>query len=473
MIPFLLCSLLLVAGYFTMGRLVDRVFGPDPARPTPAMAAPDGVDTLPLPTWKIFLIQLLDIAGIGPIFGPILGALYGPVALVWIVLGTLFAGGVHDYFSGMLSIRHGGASLPDVVGQSMGRFARLLMRLFSVLLLVLVGVVFTQSPASMIHQLTGLDTPLLTGIIFVYYFLATILPIDRFIARFYLVFGLLLLFMAVGVLGGLAVYHAPAAATGAASNLWLPPWSHPAGLPLWPLLFITLSCGAISGFHSTQSPIMARCLRSERHGRRVFYGAMVAEGFIALIWATAGMLFYPSAETLQAAIQQGTPALVVNQVCHGLLGPLGGAAAIFGVIVLPITSGDTAFRSTRLILAEPFRLDQKQLGKRLLVAVPLFIVAWFISLTDFNLVWRYFGWSNQALSSLVLWTAAVWLMRNRKPHWLASLPATFMTAVSSAFLLQAPIGFRLSPAFSNIAGLGFALLALGVLVVSSRRNRSV
>jgi carbon starvation protein CstA len=472
MIALALCTVLLLAGYFTYARVVDRIFGAEPTRPTPAMVAPDGVDTLPLPTWKVFLIQLLDIAGIGPVFGPILGALYGPVALVWIVLGTLFAGGVHDYFSGMLSIRHGGASLPEVVGQSMGNVARFFMRLFSVLLLVLVGVVFTQSPAAMISKLTGVGTPVLIGVIFVYYFFATILPIDKIIARLYLLFGALLVFMTFGVLAGLLWYEAPHAAASASAGLWPPAWTHPGGLPVWPLLFITLSCGAISGFHSTQSPIMARCLRSERHGRRVFYGAMVVEGFIALVWATAGMLYYPSAGALQGVISEGTPALVVNQVCHGLLGPLGGLVAIFGVIVLPITSGDTAFRSTRLILAEPFHLDQTHPGRRLLVAVPLFVVAWFISLSDFSLIWRYFGWSNQALSSLVLWTAAVWLARQRKFHWIASLPATFMTAVSAAFILQARIGFRLPAGISNVAGLLLALLALGFLLALARKSRT-
>ena len=464
MIVFLLCSLSLLVGYFTYARFVDRTFGPEPERPPPAISSPDGVDTIPLPTWKVFLIQLLDIAGIGPVFGPILGVLYGPVALVWIVIGTLFAGGVHDYFSGMLSIRHGGASLPEVVGQSMGNVARLLMRFFSLLLLVLVGVVFTQSPAAMISSLTGISTPILIAIIFIYYFLATILSIDKIIARLYLVFGALLLFMTFGVLGGLAGLDFTHAQAGGSTGLWLPAWKHPGGLPTWPLLFITLSCGAISGFHSTQSPIMARCLRTERLGRRVFYGAMVAEGFIALVWATAGMTFYESADALQAVIQKGTPALVVNQICHGLLGPLGGAVAIFGVIVLPITSGDTAFRSARLIMAEPFHLDQKGLIKRLWISVPMFLIAWLISLTDFTLIWRYFGWSNQMLSSLVLWTAAVWLIQNHKNHWIASLPATFMTAASLSFILQAKIGFGLPSTFSNIASALLAVLFLCALV---------
>lgn len=342
MIALLACTALLLAGYVTYSRVVDRLFGPDLHRPTPALSCPDGVDTLPMPTWKVFLIQLLDIAGIGPIFGPILGAIYGPVALAWIVLGTLFAGGVHDYFSGMLSIRHDGASLPEVVGRTMGETARWIMRFFSVLLLVLVGVVFTLSPAHMLGSLFGLDPAVLVAAVFLYYFLATILPVDKIIGRFYPLFGLLLLFMTLGVTGG--IFWNGANVPGADTLLRLPSEVHPEGLPVWPLLFITLSCGAISGFHSTQSPLMARCLRSERHGRRVFYGAMVCEGFIALVWATAGMTFFDSPDALQAVIREGTPALVVNRICQTLLGPVGGAIAILGVIVLPITSGDTAFR---------------------------------------------------------------------------------------------------------------------------------
>ncbi len=459
-----LCFLLLALGYLLYARWVDRVFQPDPDRPTPALAAPDGVDTLPMPTWKVFLVQLLNIAGIGPVFGPILGALYGPVALLWIVIGTIFAGGVHDYFSGMLSVRHGGASLPEVVGAFLGRTARLLMRVFSVLLLVLVGVVFVISPAGMLHNLTGLDRTLLVLLIFAYYLLATVLPIDKIIGRFYPLFGALLLLSSVGVLAGLA-----GAGAGIEPATLFEHQPHPKGLPLWPLLFITLSCGAISGFHSTQSPLMARCLRSEKHGRHVFYGAMVVEGAIALIWAAAGMSLYESRSALLADITAGTPALVVSQVCRTLLGPIGGWVAVLGVVVLPVTSGDTAFRSTRLILAEVLQWTQSGIARRLAIALPLFAVAFLISRTDFEVIWRYFGWSNQALASLVLWSAAIYLVRAAKPHWLASLPAAFMTAVVVAFILQADIGFRLPALPANIAGAACALGALALVIRAGRR----
>lgn len=465
MLLLIACIGLLVVGYFTYGLLVDRIFKPDITRPTPCSTMADGVDYASMPTWKVFFIQLLDIAGIGPIFGPILGALYGPAALVWIVIGAIFAGGVHDYFSGMLSVRSRGASIPEVVGEFLGMPARLVMRMFSVLLLLLVGVVFVLSPAKLLEHLTGIHVQLLVLCIFAYYFLATILPIDKLIGRLYPFFGALLLFMTLGVLGGMAWAGFPMLPeTDVTVNF------HPEGLPVWPLLFITLSCGAISGFHSTQSPLMARCIRNESKGRPVFYGAMIVEGIIALIWAAAGLSFYENPQALQNVITAGSPSLVVDQVCKSLLGPVGGFLAILGVIVLPITSGDTAFRSTRLILAETFRVKQGRAAKRLMLAVPLFAVAFAISYVDFQIVWRYFGWSNQTLAMLVLWSAAIYLVKTGKFHWIASVPATFMTVVSISFILQASIGFNLPPTLSNTLGSIASISALGSLIIFSVRT---
>nr|WP_321524471.1 carbon starvation protein A [uncultured Cohaesibacter sp.] len=463
MLYFLLCLALLVLGYFTYGAFVEKVFGANSEKKTPCWDKEDGVDYINMPTWKVFFIQLLDIAGLGPIFGPILGALYGPQALLWIVAGSILAGGVHDYFSGMLSVRSGGKSIPEVVGDEMGSFARQTMRVFSVILLVLVGVVFISGPAALLRNITGINMQLLIGIIFVYYFAATILPIDKIIGRLYPIFGALLLFMTIGIVFGL-IYHG----YEFLPNMDLTTNVHPKDLPLFPLLFITLSCGALSGFHSTQSPLMARCMRNEKNGRLVFYGAMIAEGVIGLIWATAGMSFYQSPEAMQAVIASGSPAAVVNEVSTTLLGTFGGFLAILGVVILPITSGDTAFRSTRLILAETFKMDQTKITRRLMIALPLFAVAFVISLVDFNIIWRYFGWSNQMLSMLVLWSAAIWLAQKGKLHWIATIPATFMTAVDAAFILQAQIGFNLPANISNIVGVIIAAISLIAFLVLVR-----
>lgn len=456
MLVFFGCVVLLILGYVVYGAAVDRIFGSDPARPTPATTLEDGVDFVPFPTWKVFLVQLLDIAGIGPIFGPILGALYGPIALVWIVIGCIFAGAVHDYLSGMLSIRGAGRNIPEVVGDNMGTVARWALRGVSVLLLVLVGVVFVLSPAKVLNELTGVATPVLVAAIFAYYFLATVVPVDQIIGRLYPFFGALLLIMTFGVGGGLLL-----GSHRILPNLDVFANTHPKALPAWPLLFVTLSCGAISGFHSTQSPLMARCLRTEKHGRLVFYGAMIAEGVIGLVWATVGLSFYDSPEALQEVIAKGTPSLVVNEVCNQLLGSAGGFLALLGVVALPITSGDTAFRSTRLILAETFGIEQKAWSRRLAIAVPLFAVGYVITKLPFQKIWVYFGWSNQTLAALVLWAGAVHLAREKRFHWIATVPAVFMTAVSLTFILQAKIGFRLPYDTSVMLGAALSLAAFG------------
>lgn len=463
MVYFLTCAVLLILGYFTYGVFVERIFGIQADKPTPCLTKEDGVDYISMPTWKVFFIQLLDIAGLGPIFGPILGALYGPSALVWIVIGCIFGGAVHDYFSGMLSVRSGGKSIPEVVGDIMGMSARQTLRVFSLVLLVLVGVVFILGPAKLLANLTGFNLQLLIGCIFLYYFVATILPIDKVIGRLYPIFGALLIFMTVGIMVGL-VYHG----YEILPNLDFTANTHPGEKPIWPLLFITLSCGAISGFHSTQSPLMARCIRNENRGRQVFYGSMIMEGIIALIWATVGMSFYDNAAAMNAVIASGSPAAVVNEACTTLLGPFGGFLAIIGVIILPISSGDTAFRSSRLIIAETFNMDQSKAAKRLLIAVPLFVIAFFITQVDFNVIWRYFGWSNQMLSMLVLWASAVYLVKKGKFHWICSLPATFMTAVVVAFILQAKIGFNLPETASNVASVAVAIIIFGVFLIYTK-----
>lgn len=442
----------LVLGYFIYGTIVDRIFGADPSRMTPAVAKEDGVDYIKMPTWKIFLIQLLNIAGLGPIYGPILGALYGPVALIWIVFGCIFGGAVHDYFSGMLSVRYGGSSVPDVVGENLGNGMRQFMRVFSVVLLVLVGVVFFLGPAALLQSLTGIDLKVLVGIIIAYYFLATILPVDKIIGRVYPFFGAILIFMAVGTITMLIVKGYEFYPQKTFSNI------NPQDLPMWPLMFITIACGAVSGFHATQSPLMARCLPNEKYGKPVFFGSMIAEGIIALIWATLAISFFHTPEMLNDVLAEGGPGLVVNRVSTTLLGSAGGIMAIIGVVVLPITSGDTAFRSARLIIADIFKISQKEKGKRLIIALPLFVVGFFISLSDFGLIWRYFGWANQTLATVVLWTAAMYLVKKGKFHWIATIPAIFMTAVVTSFISNSGIGFSLPLNVSTAIGIASSVV---------------
>ncbi len=466
MLYFFSCVALLVIGYFVYGALVDRIFGPNPNRPTPATTMTDGVDYVEMSPKKIFLIQLLNIAGLGPIFGPILGALYGPSALIWIVIGCIFAGAVHDYFSGMLSIRSGGQSIPDVVGNELGIAFKQFMRVFSIVLLLLVGVVFVLGPAKLLGNLSGLSVPVWVGIIFAYYFLATILPVDKIIGRLYPLFGAVLIFMAVGLTIALIAKGYNFFPEMTLSNL------HPKELPLWPLMFITIACGAISGFHATQSPLMARCVTNEKYGRPLFYGSMIGEGIIALIWATLGMSFYQSSEALNAALGQGGPAGVVNEISTTLLGPFGGLLAIIGVVVLPISSGDTAFRSARLIIADFFKLTQKETTKRLALAVPLFVIGFLVSRGDFGVIWRYFGWANQTLATIVLWASAAYLAKEAKLHWIATVPAVFMTAVATTYLAYAKIGFGLALPIATGIGVAVAIVSLVVFLVKFRKTEA-
>lgn len=464
MLSFIIAIIVLVLGYFTYGKFVERVFGADEDRPTPAVKMQDGVDYVPMSWKQIFLIQFLNIAGLGPIFGAIMGALYGPAAFLWIVLGSIFAGAVHDYFSGMLSVRHKGESISEIVGYYLGVPAQKVMRVFSVILLILVGTVFMTGPAGLLSsiKLFGIENKnIWLAIIIVYYFLATIMPVDKIIGRIYPLFGAALLIMAVGI-GSMMVikgYQIPEITLAS---------MHPKGLPLWPMLFVTIACGAISGFHATQSPMMARCITNEKYGRQVFYGAMIAEGIIALIWAAAAMTFFHGIPGLNEALGNGGAGAVVNTISKSLLGPVGGLLAVLGVIACPITSGDTAFRSARLVIADALGFEQGKINSRLLLALPLFAVGFALTRIDFNIVWRYFAWSNQTLAMIVLWAAAVYLASRAKFHWIATVPATFMTAVSVTYILMAPEGFRLPAAVAYPAGGGAALLGLILFMIKIR-----
>ena len=562
MITFFVALAALIVGYCTYGLFVTLVFKPDDRR-TPCQVHPDGVDYVPLPIWRAFLIQLLNIAGLGPIFGALSGAIWGPSVYLWIVLGTIFAGAVHDYLSGMLSMRNDGASISELTGMYLGPTMKTVMRIFSVVLLVMIGVVFMVGPAQLLSRMimgAGRDFNLprtaavsiqaapavaapkteaektaapkadegkvpveakpapieeakpeapaeeakpapieeakpeapaeeakpapaeeakpeaaaaeevkpvaepemvyglteaewvkyLTIAILVYYFLATLLPIDKVIGRFYPLFGLCLLLMAALIGGATVMNHLNG--THPMIELWDGFYNmHPKGAttPIWPLMFITVACGAISGFHATQSPMMARCLTSERQGRFVFYGAMVAEGIIALIWASAGIAFYNTfgspITTEGLFLAKGGNSATVYDISKGLLGSMGSILALLGVVACPITSGDTAFRSARLTLADWFKIDQKAIKPRLMLALPLLLIGYAISFVDYSIVWRYFSWSNQTLAMIALWAGAVYLCRNVSPvsGFMAAIPATFMSAVSSTYFCFAPecLGF--------------------------------
>lgn len=468
---FLIATAGLIVGYWIYGAIVARIFGSRPERPTPAKTMADGVDYVEMPVWKVWLVQLLNIAGVGPVFGPILGALWGPSALLWIVIGTIFAGAVHDYMAGMLSIRYNGANVPAIVGYNLGNVAKQVMRVFAVVLLILVGVVFVAAPAALLAKLTPayMNLTFWVCLIFAYYFVATIMPIDKIIGNFYPIFGAILIFMAVGVTFMLFVEDSGAFYNSFDS--WLTN-THPKQLPIFPLVFITIACGALSGFHATQSPLMARCIAKEKLGKSVFYGSMVAEGFIGLVWATAGMTFYPLADgtTLSAAISSGGPGNVVTQTCMGLMGSFGGVIAILGVVVLPITSGDTAFRAARLTLAEAINFPQKAIVPRLYIAVPMFLIGIVLSLVDFTIIWRYFGWANQTLATIVLWAGACYLIRRSRLHWVCTVPAVFMTAVCVCYICYEPsMGFGISIDTANIIGVCCAAIAFIAFMMFGRR----
>ena len=467
MITFLCAIVLLILGYFLYGRLVERVFRPDD-RPTPAAAHADGVDYVPMKTWRVFLVQLLNIAGTGPIFGALMGAVFGPVVFLWIVFGSILGGAVHDYMSGMISLRMDGASISEIVGKYLGPAAKQVMRVFSVILLVLLGAVFTNSPAALIARLTPswMNTAFWIVVILAYYVLATLLPIDKIIGRLYPIFGGVLMVMAVGIMVGLIAggYQLPELTL---TNL------HPDGRPVWPFMFVTVACGAISGFHGTQSPLMARCLKTERDGRRVFYGAMISESVIALVWAAAGVAFYGATGGLQAALAQLGQSGVVYEISVTLLGVFGGALAVIGVVVCPISSGDTAFRSARLTIADWFKIDQSKLSKRLAVTIPLLGVGALLTQVDFNVIWRYFSWSNQTLAMITLWAAAMYLVRHGEKWWhslLCALPATFMSGVSCTYILMAQEGFQLSASIAYPVGAAFALACAALYAARAKRR---
>lgn len=484
MFSFLVSLVALVAGYFIYGRLVEKVFGVDSSRKTPAITKADGVDYIPMPAWKVYMIQFLNIAGTGPIFGAIMGAKFGPSAYLWIVFGCIFAGAVHDYMTGMLSIRNNGAGLPDLVGEYLGKGTKTFILAFSIIVLMLVGTVFVFSPALILGDIAGDGSKIAimawVGVIFLYYLLATLMPIDKIIGRIYPVFSFALLFMAVALMVCLFMKWP------ALPEIWdgLGNLGESKGLlsgqPVFPCLFITIACGAVSGFHATQSPLMARCVADEKLGRPVFYGAMITEGIVALIWATVASWFFygGGAAEVGSGLSAAAPEVVVK-VSEGWLGILGGILAILGVVAAPITSGDTAFRSARLIVADFLHLPQKPIRNRLIISIPLFILASFLlwyNIADedgFNVIWRYFGWANQTLAVFMLWTATAYLVKYRggMSFMLTLLPAAFMTAVCVTYLCVAKIGLNLPVTWNWYIGISTFVLSLAVFSILYMRRK--
>ena len=463
MISFIVALVILLVGFLTYGKLVEKFFGPDD-RKTPAIEINDGVDHVPMKTWKAILIQLLNIAGTGPIFGALMGACFGPVVFLWIVCGSILGGAVHDYMSGMISERHKGASIAELSGIYLGKPALYIMRVFSVLLLLLCGTVFVTSPAALLTQLTPDFFGLIFWIIVIlgYYIAATLLPIDKIIGKLYPVFGVILIIMAVSIAGAMFILPQYKIPEISLANL------HPDNLPVWPFMFVTVACGAISGFHATQSPMMAKCITSEKVGRKVFYGAMIIESVIALVWAAAGVAFYGSTQMLGEAISNLGQSGTVYEISKQMLGNVGGILAIIGVVVCPITSGDTAFRSARLILAEWTKLDQKKISNRLIITMPLLASSAVLMQLNFNVLWRYFSWCNQTLAMIALWVATSYMLKNAKKKaysFITALPATFMSAVSMTYILMAPEGFKLPAAVGYPVGIAFAVILFVVFLI--------
>ncbi len=463
MITFTLALLLLVGGYMVYGAYVNRIFGPD-NRETPAITMADGVDYIPLPTWKIFMIQFLNIAGLGPIFGAIMGAQFGTASYLWIVIGTIFAGAVHDFFSGALSIRNNGESLPEIVGRYLGLTTKKVMTLFTMILMILVGAVFVSGPAELLAGMTPdyMDAYFWIIVIFLYYVLATLMPVDKIIGKVYPLFAFALLFMAVGILVMLYVKSPDL------PEMWNGFGTKYEKNPIFPMMFISIACGAISGFHATQSPLMARCMKHEKHCRPIFYGAMITEGVVALIWAAAATAFFQDNGIMdQVTGRAYSGAMVATQISKEWLGAVGGILAILGIVAAPITSGDTALRSARLIAADFLHIEQRSIAKRLMICIPLFLLTIGVlvySLSDaegFKIIWRYFAWCNQTLAVFTLWAITVYLVRGKKNYFITLLPALFMTLVCSTYICIAPEGLSLSQGVSY--GIGGACMLVAVI----------
>ncbi len=468
MITFLICLFLLVVAYFTYGKYIEKVFKVDYTRATPSKTQFDGVDYVPMPLWKTFFIQLLNIAGLGPIFGAILGATYGPVAFLWITIGGIFMGAVQDYASGMISVFNKGMSFPEIVGKYMGITTQQIMRVFTVFFMILVGTIFMTGPAGILEELTSYDKTIWLWIIVAYYLLASILPIDKLIGKIYPAFSVILLFMALSMLVVVLVgdFNMVELNGDTFKNMH----DTPDKFPIFPTLFITIACGALSGFHATQSPMMARCLNNEKEGRPIFFGAMIAESIIALIWAGIAMCFYGGVEQLNEVVVQtkGDAGVIVAQITRSTLGQIGSAIAILGVVIASITSGDSSFRAARMMVADFMKIEQKQILRRIYICLPIFAIAIVIAHVNFDVIWRYFAWGNQVLATIALWSVTYYLVYTRNKYILSLVPALFITYIVCTYIFS-DYGFGLGHTGSSLASGAISLIALAAFFLQKKR----
>ena len=477
MITFLFSIGFLILGFLIYSKIIEKIFHIDTSIKTPAYKLEDGVDYIPMPWHKIFLIQFLNIAGLGPIVGAVLGAVYGPIAFLWIAIGCVFGGAVHDYISGMMSVRQNGQSISEIVGKYLGLSAKQFMRFFTLILMIMVGAVFIKGPANILSQITPeyFNVKFWIWAIFIYYICATLLPIDKLIGKIYPIFGLALLIMALGISYGLIFesYHIPELTFDTFRNMN----ANPDKFPVFPMLFVTISCGAISGFHATQSPLMARCITNEKFGRQVFYGSMITEGIVAMIWAAAGMSFFGGVSELNAELiaNKGNATTIVSLISNTMLGKFGGILAILGIVAAPITTGDTAFRSARLIVSDFLNYSQEKISKRLFISIPLFALGFLLTQINFDIIWRYMFWSNQVLATIVLWTITVFIkLKNQNLNYILTIiPAIFMTAVCSTYILIAPEGFKLPHLFSFIIGISFSAICVIIFFIKTNTKKII
>ena len=466
MYTFIACVVFLVVGYFIYGKIVEKVFDIDGSVETPATKYDDGEDYIPMSKVKLFFLRYINIAGLGPIFGAIQGALFGPSAFLWIILGTIFAGAVHDFCSGFLSVRQDGLSIPGIIGKYLGSKVRHLLTILIVVTAVLVVATFTKGAATLLASLTSINGLMWIVIIFIYFFIAIILPVNKLVGKIYPIFGFFFILITFLLLGGLIsspVYTVPELTT---KGLYYTPF------PLFPFLFVTITCGAISGYHSTQSPLIARYVKDEKDMKPVFYGAMVLEGFTALVWAAIAMAFFKGNPQLALFLGR-TPAIAVKEFSYVFLGKIGLILTVLCVAFCPIITGDTILRGARLAILDEFGVSGDQLLSRLKIITPLLVIAFVLTFVDFSIMWTFFAWVQISIASLILWTSTVYLIKRKRKYVLTLIPAMFCSVVSVAYILQAPGGFYIEPIIANTIAVIVTVALTAIFMKKFKFNKDV